>query len=301
MGLHRLGLSESRRPCPPTAKRCWCSISSTMPTIPWLWPWPLPYPGSRLWPRLRPSLRPQVWLWPWPSPCVCLGFQPWPRPWPGPGSGSLSLALALAPDPAPAVAPPPAWLCPVYSPALALAWSGSGWLSPGLRLGFRLQTSHGLKRRHTVTTGQRTRTRPFAYAWGLSLVVLPWGLPWGLGPSGAPGGRMASGPIHRGCGPGLGFLDHCRGRNPPRPGLPGHHPGLPPGWGHAPAGSPSPPTRQGYRPAAPRGAPLPQATLGHRGAAFLPCGAHPGPWWSCHGAWDEAQQVRLVHCVLIHP
>ena len=49
---------------------------------------------------------------------------------------------------------------------------------------------------------------------------------------------MASGPIHRGCGPGLGFVHHCRGRNPPCPGLPDPHPGLPPAWGHTPAGPP---------------------------------------------------------------
>ena len=58
---------------------------------------------------------------------------------------------------------------------------------------------------------------------------------------------------------------------------PGHHPGLPPGRGHTPAGPSPPPLRQGHGPAAPGGAPLPQATTGHRRAINLPGGASRQP------------------------
>ena len=71
-----------------------------------------------------------------------------------------------------------------------------------------------------------------------------WAAPPYAAPPGPLGGRLASGPIRRRCGPGLGFPDHGRGISPPRPGLPRHHPGLPPGWGHAAAGPPTPSPRQ---------------------------------------------------------
>ena len=73
-----------------------------------------------------------------------------------------------------------------------------------------------------------------------------------------------------------GDMDHDRGGDSPRPGLPGYHSGHPPGRGHPSAGPSTPPPRQGHGPTASGGAPLPPAAARHGRAPDLPGGTRRG-------------------------